>query len=433
MTKRELNVWLNTRLIGRISEGNDLWEFAYEPGWASAPDGFDLGPGLPRSTPVHVDGGTLRPVQWYFDNLLPEEGLRVEVSKQAGIKGGDDAFALLEYLGAESAGSLVLLPPDQPVPDAPGRKALLDAELSQRIKDLPRHPLSEGAPKRMSLAGAQNKLPVIYQDDQLFEPIASEASTHILKPNHTSTDYAASVMTEFFTMTLASRIGLPTPAVYRRYVPEPVYIVERFDRVIGKAGTVRLHIIDACQLLNKSKSFKTHPSLDTLSKVVDACRNRLQARQHIFQWLLFCVLIGNDDNHLKNLSFQVDAEGITPTKHYDLISAGTYHTRAFAQDRAIWPELRMGIPLPDATRFGEVRQRHLLEAGAALGIPPQIAGRIITKMVAALRRETPLLLAEVEHGYDKHPAAMVGDRGIELRAARAIWHATVSQMLSQVS
>jgi len=53
-------------------------------------------------------------------------------------------------------------------------------------------------------------------------------------------------------------------------------------------------------------------------------------------------------------------------------------------------------------------------------------------MVAALRRETPLLLAEVENGYDKHPAAMKGDRGIELRAARAIWHTTISQMLSQV-
>jgi len=432
MPKRELNVWLNARLVGRISEGDDLWEFAYEPGWASAPDGFDLGPGLPRSTPVHVDGGTLRPVQWYFDNLLPEEGLRVEVSKQAGIKGGDDAFALLQYLGAESAGSLMLLPPDQPVPDSPGRKALPDAELSRRIKDLSRHPLSEGAPKRMSLAGAQNKLPVIYQDDQLFEPIASEASTHILKPNHASADYAASVMAEFFTMTLASRIGLPTPAVYRRYVPEPVYIIERFDRVVETAGTQRLHIIDACQLLNRSRFFKTHPTLDTLSKVVEACRNRLQARQHIFQWLLYCVLIGNDDNHLKNLSFRVDAEGITPSKHYDLISTGTYHTRAFAEDRAIWPELPMGIPLPDAKRFGEVRRRHLLEAGDAIGIPPQIAGRTITNMIAALRRETPPLLAAVENGYDKHPAAMEGDRGIELRAARAIWHATISQMLSQV-
>jgi serine/threonine-protein kinase HipA len=92
--------------------------------------------------------------------------------------------------------------------------------------------------------------------------------------------------------------------------------------------------------------------------------------------------------------------------------------RAFAQDRAVWPELPMGIPLPSAMRFGEVRQRDLLDAGAALGFPQQTAERTITTMVAALRRETPLLLAEVENRYDKLPAAMAGDRSIERRATR---------------
>lgn len=43
MTRRELNVWINARLIGRISEGDDLWEFAYEPDWAKASDGFARG------------------------------------------------------------------------------------------------------------------------------------------------------------------------------------------------------------------------------------------------------------------------------------------------------------------------------------------------------------------------------------------------------
>lgn len=433
MAKRELNAWLNDRLVGRISEADTLWEFRYDPAWASAPDSFDLGPGLPRSTLKHVDGGTMRPVQWYFDNLLPEEGLRVEIRKQAGITGGDDAFALLEYLGAESAGSLTLLPPDQPLPHAPGRKPLTDEALSRRIQDLPRYPLSEGAPKRMSLAGAQNKLPVIYEGGQLFEPIESEASTHILKPNHTSDDYAASVINEFFTMTLARRVGLPTPEVYRRYVPEPVYIIERFDRVLGAHGTQRLHIIDACQLLNKSKSFKAHPSLATLNEVALACRNRIQAQQHLFQWLLFCVLIGNDDNHLKNLSFKVDGDGIAPTKHYDLISTATYHTPTFVQDRAIWPGLPMGIPLPGANTFGDVRLVHLLDAGRELGVPPQIGMRMIGAMVQALQKEAPMLLAEIEAGYDEHPNANEADRGIERRAARAIWHVTISQMLAQVA
>ncbi|MGH8199297.1 MAG: HipA N-terminal domain-containing protein, partial [Steroidobacteraceae bacterium] len=101
---RTLVGYLNDRRIGTLSEGNDLWNFQYDPAWAAAPNSFDLSPALPRSTLLHQDGGTERPVQWYFDNLLPEEQLREALSKEAKIH-GDDAFALLEYLGAESAGS----------------------------------------------------------------------------------------------------------------------------------------------------------------------------------------------------------------------------------------------------------------------------------------------------------------------------------------
>src|ERR1700728_4231166 len=190
---RALIAYLNDRRIGTLSEGNDLWNFQYDPTWAAAPDSFDLSPALPRSTLLHEDGGSERPVQWYFDNLLPEEQLREAVSKEARIH-GDDAFALLEYLGAESAGSLVLLAPGRDINEPGGLRPLSDDELAQRIRNLPRATLSSGAPKRMSVAGAQNKLPVVYRNDALFEPVGSEPSTHILKPNHLSDDYPASVI-----------------------------------------------------------------------------------------------------------------------------------------------------------------------------------------------------------------------------------------------
>ena len=73
---RSLNVYVDSRLVGRLHEGEDLWRFEYDKGWAQAPDSFDLAPGLPRTTLEHADGGTMRPVQWFFDNLLPEELLR---------------------------------------------------------------------------------------------------------------------------------------------------------------------------------------------------------------------------------------------------------------------------------------------------------------------------------------------------------------------
>src|SRR5581483_4572633 len=96
------------------------------------PAGFDLSPALPRSRLIHQDGASDRPVQWYFDNLLPEEHLREAVSKEADIR-GDDAFALLEYLGAESAGSLILLPPGRDQVATGRLQPLSDDEICSRI------------------------------------------------------------------------------------------------------------------------------------------------------------------------------------------------------------------------------------------------------------------------------------------------------------
>jgi serine/threonine-protein kinase HipA len=100
----------------------------------------------------------MRPVQWYFDNLLPEEKLREQIALDARLRDKDDAFALLEYLGAESAGALILLPPGQSPERHAALKPLTNSELSRRISNLPTNTLTKEAPKRMSLAGAQHKL-----------------------------------------------------------------------------------------------------------------------------------------------------------------------------------------------------------------------------------------------------------------------------------
>jgi len=159
-------------------------------------------------------------VQWYFDNLLPEEKLREVVAKEAGLKDAQDAFALLTYLGAESAGSLTLLPPEQPVPQDNGLQELTDQELSARIAQIPRESLAKQAPKRMSVAGAQHKLPVVLLGEKTYEPVAATPSTAILKPDHPLKDkYPASTFNEWLAMRLAKKVGLKVPKVFLRYVP----------------------------------------------------------------------------------------------------------------------------------------------------------------------------------------------------------------------
>ena len=271
MSPRTLVARIDDALVGQLQETAGLWSFRYSEAWLSAPGRFALSPALPLQPEPIADGASSRPVQWYFDNLLPEEGQRTLLAKDARIDVAD-AFSLLTWYGAESAGSLTLSPPDA----APEQRAVLhpltDAALSERIRQLPRAPLTRAAVKRMSLAGAQHKLAVVFQDDALFEPSGAFASAHILKPDHPDQDYPHSVANEWFVMQLAQALGLEVPAVHRRYVPEPVFLIERFDRVREDSpeGAIwrRRHAIDACQLLGMDRSFKyAQGSIERLAEI----------------------------------------------------------------------------------------------------------------------------------------------------------------------
>jgi serine/threonine-protein kinase HipA len=429
---RTLEAFLNEQRVGTLSEGEDLWRFEYDVHWARASDAYDLSPRLARSELIHADGGTDRPVQWYFDNLLPEEEQRDVVAKEAKIN-GEDAFGLLEYLGAESAGSLVLLPPGasrQPR----GLKSLSDADLSARVNNLSRASLSSGAPKRMSAAGAQNKLLVVYRGGTLYEPVGSEPSTHILKPNHTHQDYPSSVINEYAAMRLAGALKLTVPNVLRRYVPEPVYLVERFDRYTDAAGaTQRRHIIDACQLLNKSRGFKyTGATMESLGDIIAACRNRASTRMNLYRWLIFNVLIANNDNHLKNLSFMVGREGIELSPAYDLLSTGAYHTRAFAGDRADWPKVPLAITMPNAPTLEAVNRKSLLEAGEALGLRTTIGERELNSMMSALPGALKDLIQEVSADNTRLPQPAKRFLAGETRLLSTLQHLVVPEMLARL-
>lgn len=407
---RQLEAWINDVRVGIMREANDLWQFEYDAAWQASPKGFDLSPALPRTQQLHADGATQRPVQWYFDNLLPEEAMRTVLAKEAKVE-AEDAFGLLAFYGSESAGSLVLSNLVSPALLARGLKPLPLPDLNRRILDLPRASLTHDAPKRMSLAGAQHKLLVVFRDGKLFEPLPGTPSTHILKPNHQGAEYPASVMNEFFVMRLAQAVGLDVPSVYRQYAPEPVYLVERFDRMPPAGMKLdqadpdairRRHVIDTCQLLNKSRNFKyTGADLTALNDAIALCRAPAAARMHLFRWLLFNVLIGNGDNHLKNISFLVSEEGISVAPAYDLLSTAVYDTKVIADTTARWPDTVLALTIGKATRFSDIRRSHLLEAGQTLGLAKATVEREIERMLKAFPVKTEILTEAIKANFEK--------------------------------
>lgn len=432
MNQRALDVFVNDRQVGTLREEDDLWQFAYDPVWAQADDAFDLSPALDRTMLSHTDGASFRPVQWYFDNLLPEEGLRTVLSREAGVAPAD-AFGLLAYFGAESAGSLILRVPGVPAAAKMGLRELTDEVLQQRILDLPRLSLNHDAPKHMSLAGAQHKLPIVYRDGKLYEPEPGQVSTHILKPNHQGQDYPASVINEYFVMRLAKVIGPGVPAVHRHYCPSAVYIIDRFDRAQRDGGIQRLHMIDACQLLNKPRNFKyTEATVETLAKVIGQVRTKATARLWLFQWLVFNVLTGNSDNHLKNISFMVSSEGVSISPGYDLLSTAVYTTTAYAQERATWPDTMLALPLPSARIYADVTRQALLDAGRMLGLKEATARRELDRMVLGIAPEADKLIAAIIAENAQLPDAVRPVLGGEIRVLRAIRHIIIHEMVMKL-
>ena len=406
-SSRSLNIYINDDQIGTLIEDNDIWALAYDEKWAHREGSFDLSPALPRSQLFHRDGATMRPVQWYFDNLLPEEKLREQIALDARLRDKDDAFALLEYLGAESAGALILLPPGQSPERHAALKPLTNSELSRRISNLLTNTLTKEAPKRMSLAGAQHKLLVVLKGDYLYEPVGGTPSTHILKPDHPDKQtYPASTYLEWLTMRLAKSARMEVPSVRLLTVPEPVYLIERFDRRFAPkesasqsgsepADVERLHIIDACQLLNKSRVYKyAGASVQTLREIALACSDELTLPSRLFRWLVFNLLVANDDCHLKNLSFLVSPSRLDLSPHYDLLATGVYHTRAFADDRATWPAVPLAVRLSEhVTRFDQVTPASVRKAGNELGLPAPVATRVIKDVIQRTLREFDVIFA----------------------------------------
>ena len=159
-----------------------------------------------------------------------------------------------------------------------------------------------------------------------------------------------------------------------------------------KAARSARHIVDACQLLNKSRGLKYQTAtLEWLVQITERCRNRVATRLSLYRWLVFNLVVANTDNYLKNLSFLVSSAGIELAPSYDLLSIGVYHTRVFANERANWPAVDLPIGLPGANTLGAVTRDSILSASETLGLTRRIGERELDRKMRMLPQATSRL------------------------------------------
>ena len=326
---RTLLIWWDGRLVGQLTQDrHGELGFAYTPEWLSTGEA----PPLSASLPKRAEPFSRRECRPFFGGLLPEEAQRDAAALALGVSRAND-FALLDRLGGDVAGALQLLPPGEvPAPLAPGQgpTRLDDAGLIRVLDALPVRPLLAGEEGlRLSLAGAQSKVPVALVDGAVALPAPGQPTTHILKPPISR--FAATTENEAFVMRLAAAIGLDVAPVEARIVQDRTFLlVQRYDRAVDDDGTVRrIHQEDFCQALGVPPETKyaseggptledcfgllrrvaTRPAVDLL-KLLDA--------------VIFNVIAGNADAHGKNFSILYDTDGPRLAPLYDLLATVAY-------------------------------------------------------------------------------------------------------------
>lgn len=319
-----LIVYLNAERVGTLEQvDSGLLQFSYDQAWLQKPGAMALSRSLPLQSEV-FPGKKARP---FFAGILPEDQPRRTIAKILGISDTND-FAMLESIGGECAGAVSLLPEGAaPIdPKDTRRRELTKPELRQLIDELPSRPLMAGKyGLRLSLAGAQDKLPITVHNNKICLPLGSTPSTHILKPepNH----FLGLATNEIFCMTLARAVGLKAPNVeYRLIGKKPCILVRRYDRATDENGsTTRLHQEDFCQALGFPPERKYQaeggPTLeDCISLLQNWSTTPVLDIPSFIDGLIFNVLTGNADAHGKNFSFLYSGGERRLSPYYDLVS-----------------------------------------------------------------------------------------------------------------
>jgi len=412
----ELEVWLFADRIGTLAFIEGRLRFWYAAEWLKQPSAIALSCSLPLQAGP-FDDDKARP---FFAGLLPEGRMRHLIARQFRVSEQND-FALLDHIGGECAGAVTFLEPGvplRPLAQSDEIEWLNDKEVIAILDELPHRPMLAGKDGlRLSLAGAQDKLPVVVEGNRLGLPRNGTPSSHILKPTiHTIED---SVINEGFCLALAQAMQLkPARSKIHTIEGRRFLLVERYDRTIDTANhRRRLHQEDFCQALGVVPEMKYQneggPDLGRCFELVRRV-TRPSAPQvlRLLDYVVFNALIGNHDAHAKNFSLLYTGKAPVLAPLYDTLST------------AVYPDLtpKMAMKLGSKYKFREVRARHWDQFAQAAGLSVAQTRKRILEFARLLPEAAREIQSVPNSGFTGHPLVDKIISLIDQRTALTIRH-----------
>lgn len=296
------------------------------------------------SMPLEQQSFSVESTRNFFEGLLPEGFTRRCVAEWL-HRDEKDYLAILAGLGQECLGAIKIIDESRAV--LPSKYKELTSE---EVKKLAQEGATESAEmvtkSHLSLTGASGKVGLYYdeQKDKWYLPIGEAPSTHIVKQSHIRLKRI--VANEQLCLLTAKNLGIEIPQSFiikteSNEAEDVLFATKRYDRRMQSNGRklngmnipYRLHQEDFSQALGIPASEKYEKDGGSyLSKMFGILRDYsaspIEDQLKLWDICVFNFLIGNTDNHIKNLSllYGNDLKTIRLAPAYDIVSTMVYES-----------------------------------------------------------------------------------------------------------
>jgi serine/threonine-protein kinase HipA len=328
----ELVALLDGKEVGRVQkDARGRLRFFYDDGWRKAADAYPLSLSMPLGSKEY----SRSIIEAFLWGLLPDNervlarwGSKFQVSPR-------NVFALVSHVGEDCAGAVQFVTPERLDAIRGGNEDKVDwldeADVAKRLKILREDHAAWRLPRdtgQFSLAGAQPKTALLWQNNKWGVPSGRIPTTHILKPPTGHFDGHSE--NEHICLMLARSLGLPTAqSSVMRFKNEIAIVIERYDRQQIGNNIIRVHQEDICQArgIMPTKKYQNEGGPSAFD-IVELLRTYSTDREADLQTFIAAIgfnwIIGGTDAHAKNYSLLLSGRRIRLAPLYDIASILPY-------------------------------------------------------------------------------------------------------------
>ena len=306
----ELIALLGGREIGRVHrEAKARLSFTYDRAWREADEAYPLSLSMPLAAAEHGPD-VVEPFLW---GLLPDNEQVLDRWARKFQVSVRNPFALIANVGEDCAGAVQFVRPerlDEVQSGAADKVEWLDeTDIIERLRALREDHAAWRLPRdtgQFSLAGAQPKTALLFDNGRWSIPSGRLPTTHILKPPTGHFDGHAE--NEHVCLALARALGMPAAdSRVAHFGEEIAIVVERYDRVRLRNEIVRVHQEDVCQALAVLPTRKyQNEGGPSVAAIVELLRTHSSERADDIATFIDAIgfnwLIAGTDAHAKNYS-----------------------------------------------------------------------------------------------------------------------------------